>query len=120
VTGKRNNRKTGVEGERIGESYLIKHGYKIVERNVRSPYGEVDLIASHGDTLVFIEVKARRDLSYGYPEEAVDRQKQFRLTRIASWYLSLHAKKNQAVRFDVLSVLLDNNESGIKLIQNAF
>ena len=114
------NRATGKLGEEIGENYLKQRGYEIIERNVRSPFGEIDLIASHRGTLVFVEVKTRRDQTFGHPEEAVDKRKKNQLARLASWYLAQHPKVHPAARFDVLSIQLSGDQPNIRLIENAF
>jgi putative endonuclease len=110
----------GNRGERLGEHYLQQQGYKIVERNVRSPFGEIDLVARHGQVLVFVEVKTRKNLAFGYPEEGVGKRKQERLIRLASWYLARKQIENEQIRFDVLSILLNEAKPNIRLIQNAF
>ena len=117
---KESNRATGQLGEEIGESYLKQQGYQIIERNVRSPFGEIDLIASHHGTLVFVEIKTRRDQTFGYPEEAVGERKKNQLIRLASWYLAQHPKAHPAARFDVLSIQLGGDQPNIRLIENAF
>ena len=120
MTSKEFNRAKGAQGERVGEDYLKKQGYEILERNVHSPFGEIDLVANHRGALVFIEVKTRRDNTFGSPEEAVDRRKNERLTRLASWYLAQHPGAQPSVRFDVLAIQREGRDHGIRLIQNAF
>lgn len=73
----------GRRGERAAEKYLRRHGYRIVTRNFRAAGAEIDLIAMDGDTLVFVEVKTRRNRAAGAPEEAVDARKQSRMRRAA-------------------------------------
>lgn len=119
MNGKKSNRLKGKLGEDAGETYLKNHGYKILERNVRSPFGEIDLIATHQGNLVFIEVKSRRNELFGFPEEAITGRKKAQLIKLASWYLLRYPKFPQ-VRFDVLAIQAEGHESGIRLIQNAF
>lgn len=114
------NRATGSQGERIGEEYLKSHGYQILERNARSPFGEIDLIAQHENILVFVEIKTRSDNTFGFPEESVDRRKRNQLIRLASWYLTQHPKSNPQVRFDILAIELEGGHPNIRLIQDAF
>ena len=114
------NRATGKLGEAIGANYLKQRGYQIIERYVQSPFGQIDLIASHRGTLVFVEVKTRRDQAFGHPEEAVDERKKNQLARLASWYLAHHPKAHPAARFDVLSIQLSGDQPNIRLIENAF
>ncbi len=114
------NKLTGETGEHIGERYLREQGYQIVARNVRSPFGEIDLVAKHQKTLVFVEVKTRRSADFGLPEESITKRKKARLGRLASWYLSQHSASEPEVRFDVLAIQLGGERPEIRLIQNAF
>lgn len=114
------NRITGRFGEHVGEDYLKTRGYEILEKNVRSPFGEIDLIANHRGTLVFVEIKTRRNMTFGFPEEAVNEHKKHQLIRLASWYLTQHPRSNPSVRFDVLAIQVKNGEPLVRLIQNAF
>ena len=114
------NQTTGKLGEQIGEDYLKKRGYQILDRNVRSPFGEIDLVAFHRDTLVFVEIKTRRGQTFGYPEEAVGTHKKNQLIRLASWYLTRHPKLRSSVRFDVLAIQMEGAKPNIRLIENAF
>src|SRR3972149_6838842 len=77
----------GAHGEAVASTVLAKRGYRIVERNFRSRWGELDVVAYDGATLVFVEVKARRGARFGEPAYAVDRRKQRRLVRLAQQYL---------------------------------
>jgi putative endonuclease len=119
MTAKPTARTKGARGERAGEGYLRQRGYEILERNVRSPFGEIDLVARDGKTLVFIEVKSRRSRTFGFPEEAVDQRKQDRLVRLATWYLMRRHQEEQLVRFDVLAVEMASGEPVLRLIQDA-
>ena len=118
---KSSNQSTGKTGERIGEDFLKKRGYEILERNARSPFGEIDLVAKHKKTLVFVEIKTRQGTDFGLPEEAVTERKKFRLGRLASWYLAHYfGDQDLPVRFDVLAIQLGGARPDIRLIQNAF
>ena len=116
----RTRRATGELGEELGGAYLKERGYKVLARNVRSPFGEIDLVARDGETLVFVEIKTRAGHAFGFPEEAVTQQKKERLIRLASWYLARHLEPKRAVRFDVLAIELSSGAPDIRLIQNAF
>ena len=120
MTPTHDRRTTGALGEQVGEAYLKERGYEILERNVRSPFGEIDLVAREAGTLVFIEVKTRRSRLFGFPEEAVSARKRERLFRLASWYLSQRWRTKVPVRFDVLAVELFEDKPAVRLIQNAF
>ena len=109
----------GRTGEELAARHLSGRGYTILERNYRAPYGEIDLIALDGGTVVFVEVKTRTTDAYGAPELAVDLRKQERMVKAALGYLK-HKKLHQMpCRFDVVAI--SGAESGkVDLIQNAF
>jgi putative endonuclease len=117
---KSSNQVTGKTGERMAEDFLKKQGYFILERNVRSPFGEIDLVAKHQKTLVFVEVKTRRSTDFGFPEESLTAHKKHRLGRLASWYLMNRSYPDCPVRFDVLAIQLEGGQAEIRVIQNAF
>ena len=96
-------RATGLKGEGIAIKFLKKQGYKILEKNYRTPFGEIDIIALRDGVVVFVEVKARNTDLFGFPEEAVTRQKQERIKRSALCYLK-NLKEVPPVRFDVISI----------------
>ncbi len=107
-------------GEDRAVEYLLRRRMKIVERNYRTPLGEIDIIASDGRTLVFVEVKTRSSLLYGTPQEAVGPTKQRQILRSAQWYLSSCNKTNSPVRFDVIAVIRHGEEPQIDHIIDAF
>ena len=113
---RRNTRLLGRKGEAVAEARMRREGYRILERNYRNAYGEIDLIAVEGETLVFVEVKSRRTGTYGPPEMAVDRKKQRRISRAALGYLTARGGASRPCRFDVVSVQGD----AVDLIRNAF
>lgn len=94
----------GARGESIAERFLEGEGYRVVERNYRSPHGEVDLIALEGDVLAFVEVKTRKDDSFGTPGESVGRVKQARLVKTSLHYMTEKGIDDTDVRFDVVSI----------------
>ncbi|MBM4286027.1 MAG: YraN family protein [Deltaproteobacteria bacterium] len=109
----------GAAGEELAEKELRRQGYRILERNFTSPLGEVDLIARHRGTLVFVEVKTRKQSRYGAPQEAVSPAKQARLRRLADYYLRAKGLKDQAVRFDVVAITFQDDAPRIEIIVNA-
>jgi putative endonuclease len=110
----------GSEGEDLAVRFLQKKGYRIVARNYKTPVGEIDIIARDGDTIVFIEVKTRTDISFGYPFEAVNKRKRQKLKNLALLYLKRQGKESP-VRFDVLSIFcMDNGKKDIEHIKDAF
>ncbi|MBI3608723.1 MAG: YraN family protein [Nitrospirae bacterium] len=110
----------GAHGEAVASTVLAKRGYRIVERNVRSRWGELDMVAYDGTTLVFVEVKARRGARFGEPAYAVDRRKQRRLVRLAQQYLVRRKLGEPLCRFDI--VIVDERPDGpwVEVIPNAF
>ncbi len=112
------NKAKGNFGENLASKYLIKNNYLIIERNFRNKIGEVDIIANKEDTIVFIEVKARSSLRYGYPYEAVNKRKQQKLKMLAVSYVKMRNLEEKQIRFDIIEVYLRN--SSINHIQNAF
>lgn len=101
--GKHNE--TGFLGERLAEAFLVEKGFRILHRNWRSSHRELDLIALDGSELVFVEIKTRGGLNYGFPEEAVSLAKQAHLRAAAEDFLEQNPEYAIA-RFDVVSVLL--------------
>lgn len=112
-----NKRKVGALYEERAAVYLSRRGYRILERNYRCHLGEIDLVAFQEGYLVFIEVKYRRDGHLGEGVHAVDRRKQRRIIRTASWYLMEKGMgADVPCRFDVVSMTGDR----VQLIQDAF
>ncbi|STO32017.1 Uncharacterised protein family UPF0102 [Fusobacterium necrogenes] len=100
-----NNREIGDKYEEKAVKLLISRGYEIVERNYRVKAGEIDIIAKFEDTIVFVEVKYRKTLKYGYGLEAVDYKKIRRIYNAAKVYLMLNKKLSSKTRFDCISFL---------------
>jgi putative endonuclease len=111
---------TGAEGEEIASNFLKNRGYIILTRNFRTSYGEIDIVAKEGVTLVFVEVKARSGRQFGTPELAVDLRKQEKLSRVALLYLSQKYPKGCPCRFDVVAVQQGKEGVQVALFQNAF
>jgi putative endonuclease len=109
----------GRESEGVAVDYLTRHGYSIVERNFRCRLGEIDIIARHGQDLVFVEVRSSHsagtmDLAY-----SVDGRKQAKIIKAAQYYLQRFGHKPPFVRFDVVLVTM-TPEPQIELIPDAF
>lgn len=109
-------RDVGIYGEETAVTFLKKEGYKLIERNYRSPFGEVDIIAEEDGFLVFVEVKFRKTSSFGSPLDAITRDKKRHIIRSALYYLKTTGQTTRRVRFDVLGI--SNAEP--KLVKNAF
>lgn len=105
----------GRKGEEMAANYLKKKKFEIVERGFRFSRGEIDIIARDGDTLVFVEVKARADESFGRPEDSVTPAKQRQVRRTALGYLLKSHLGDVSCRFDVVSILF-NADGGHRLV----
>jgi len=117
------NAEIGQLGENIAAKYLKRHGYKIIDRNFRSRrWGEIDIVATKDDTLVFVEVKARVGTKYGQPVEAVTPFKLRALKRAGQYYKLENPDLPDALRIDVVSIVLDkatHNPQKIELFLDA-
>ena len=113
----------GAWGEEKAARFLTEQGYQIIRRNYHSRYGEIDLIAENMEYLIFVEVKLRKSVSHGLPEEAVTPAKQEKLRLTAQQYLQVHETKKQP-RFDVVALYAkDGMETcplPVRHIKNAF
>ena len=105
----------GRRGEEAACKYLKKQGYRILERNYKTPFGEADIVAFKGGTYAFVEVKARANDVYGLPSEAVDRAKRERYRKIA-WFFCTARREELPCRFDVCSVY----DGGLEYFENAY
>lgn len=111
--------KTGRRGEKQAEKFLKGKGFKILGRRVCvGKHDEIDLIAREGDTMVFVEVKTRKNEAYGRPAAAVSRDKRRKLSRAAVGFLQKRKLKPSYIRFDVIEVIEDPFE--IRHIENGF
>ncbi len=101
----------GKAGERLAEAYLVKKGYRILERNFKKRYGELDIIALHDKTLVFVEVKTRIGKEFGLPEESVTPWKLREVKQTALFYKSIHPELPESMRIDVIGIELTFDET---------
>ena len=114
---KKNNRETGAKAEAIACWFLKQEGYDVLEQNFYTKVGEIDIIAKEDQTLVFVEVKYRKDDKKGYPAQAVDQRKQQKIRKSAMIYLKKnHLSFEQPIRFDVVEIL----GKKIRVIKHAF
>ncbi|HWP79500.1 MAG TPA: YraN family protein [Candidatus Acidoferrum sp.] len=116
-----NTKEKGRFGERAAAQYLTEHGYHIRERNFRSRHGEIDLVADDGETLIFVEVKARAGAR---PAEAVNYTKQRRFIFTARYYLAKTPTKLKT-RLDIVEVFFTEAQNELRVlkinhIENAF
>jgi putative endonuclease len=112
-------RARGRLGEDLGVEWLRANGFQIVERNVEFKTGEIDVVAREGETLCFIEIKARSTDTYGTAVEAVPAKKQRRVTRAATFYLARNPTEDPC-RFDVLAMDLVDDRWSYTLLRDAF
>ncbi len=118
----------GQRGEELAVKVLADAGYFVVARNYRNYYGEIDIIAQepsktglNTETLVFVEVKTRKNALFSYPSEAVSTKKQRQLCKVALDYLAHNKLVEVDARFDVVAIILpDSGPPQIELIKNAF
>lgn len=114
-------REKGDSAEDIAADYLTERGYRIRDRNSKAAAGEIDLVAEKGRLLVFVEVRYRRSVGFGSPEETVTPAKQRRVVLSALEYACRHKLLDQRViRFDVLSVLRTRQGPRIEHLEDAF
>lgn len=112
---------TGNKGEDYACDLLLEKYFKILDRNYRYGHGEIDIVASYDDILIFVEVKTRKNLEFGPPISAITKAKQKQIKKIAEAYLIEHNVVDKNCRFDVVGVLLQGNERAqIDHIENAF
>jgi putative endonuclease len=110
----------GRQGEDAAARYLRRQGMKIVERNLRTPVGEIDLVVRNKSTLAFVEVKTRRGSAFGSPGEAVGPRKQRQIIQTARWYLNDSPHKDLQPRFDVVAIVVSGDNFQIEHIPDAF
>jgi putative endonuclease len=113
------NQSFGRIGQNFAEKYLRGLGYKIIAKNFNTRWGEIDIIAKDGDCFVFVEVKTRRDDSFGAPEEAVTKTKQRHLLAAAQIYLAKIFRKDDPWRVDVIALTGDGVNFAVNHIKNA-
>ncbi len=100
-----NRRALGARGEVLAGEWYTARGYVVLDRNWRTRYGELDLVLEQNDVVVFCEVKTRTTDAFGAGVEAVTRDKQQRIRRLAGQWLEAHDRGHRGLRFDVVSIL---------------
>jgi len=115
-------RTLGERGELAAVKFLRRRGYVIIAHSMRGPFGELDIIAVDGKTVVFVEVKTRRSHDAGHPADGVDARKRRRLTRLALAYLKRHNLLENPARFDIVAITWADKRQPptIEHFQNAF
>lgn len=112
----------GRKGELLARQFLENKGWQILNANWRCRFGEIDLVAVDNDCLVFVEVRTRTSTRFGTPAESVDWRKQRKLRQVASAFLTSYSVCMSHIRFDMISVRMDENGTApvLEHIQNAF
>lgn len=110
------NNVVGSSAEVKAKEYLVSQGYRVVRTNYKNKIGEIDIIAYEGDILCFVEVKFRKDDTFGLPREAVNYQKQLKIRKVATVFINQYKLFDKVPRFDVVEILGDK----ITLIKNCF
>ena len=116
------NKFLGDLGEKAAVKFLWDNGLRILEKNYRNEFGEIDIIAEEDETVIFLEVKTRTSDSYGSPEEAVDSFKQKHILQSARLYLKTQDVNDRDIRFDVVSIIHneETKKNEINWIRDAF
>ncbi len=108
----------GQRGEELAANFLQKKGYRILERNFRAGGGEIDIIAREKNILVFVEVKARQNNSFGPPEEAINKPKIANIVKVGEYYSLCHPELPQELRIDVLAIDEENGQVSFRLYRD--
>jgi putative endonuclease len=106
----RPTRRAGKEAEDYASKFLSSKGYKVIEKNFRSRFGEIDVIAIKNNQLIFVEVKARWSTKYGRPEEAVTPAKIWKISRTGEYYSLLHPELPKSLRIEVLALEFESGK----------
>ena len=122
MSSKDSHLRLGEHGEKLAARFLRRRGFKILYRNFRGRQGgEIDIVCRERDTLVFVEVKTRTREDFGRPVEAVDREKQRRISRGGLAWLRLLGNPDVLFRFDVVEVIIaEGTDPRLELVRNAF
>jgi putative endonuclease len=117
-----NRKSLGQEGELIAERFLKSKGYKIIDRNFNTRWGELDIVAQQGAEIAFVEVRTRTSADFMKPEESVNFTKQEHLKKAAQmWLAKHHPVEPPPCRFDVISVLIEaDKKPEIEHFRDAF
>ncbi len=118
---KKENRNTGLRGETMAVELLKEKNYNILEKNYSNRFGEIDIIAEDCGTIVFVEVKTRKNYRFGRPHEAVDYEKIRHIKNTADRYIAQKQWYRLPIRYDIIEIILEEDEKNkINHIENAF
>jgi putative endonuclease len=112
--------KLGQQAENLACRELVSRGYQVLQRRFRTQFGEIDIVARDGGTLVFVEVRARAGEDYGSAEDSITARKIWKMTRMAQEYVMVHGLDDVDCRFDVVAVDWSGAEPVLTLYQSAF
>ena len=110
-----NNQALGNWGEDKAADFLISNGYQILDRNARTTYGEIDIVAKVDHTIIFVEVKTRTSNKFGHPEEAITKNKLTHMIDSAQDYLQIHPEIDSDLRIDVIAIRREKNGDKIEI-----
>lgn len=117
---KSQNKEFGNSGEQIAQNLLVKSGHKIIDRNFRSRFGEIDLVAIKNGELIFVEVKTRHGSRFGMPQEAVTLSKINKIKKTAEYYSILNPNLPKKIRIKVVALIIENSELTYQKIIDVF
>lgn len=103
----------GRRGEELASAFLTRGGYLILDRNWRCAQGEIDVVAQHGDEVVFVEVKTRSSVAFGHPLEAITVKKLARLRRLAGAWCDAHPHPHSRIRIDAIGVIAPSSSPAV-------
>jgi len=108
----------GKTGEDLAIDFLKSHNYSVIEKNFRSKFGEIDIIAEKKHCLYFIEVKTRSNLNFGEPYEAVNKRKIYHIKKVAQYYLLKNKFEAYKLKVAVFSILIEGEKIKMKFWDN--
>ena len=108
----------GKTGEDLALDFLKSHNFSVLEKNFRSKFGEIDIIAEKNHSLYFIEVKTRSNLNHGAPYEAVNKRKIYHIKKAAQYYLLKNKFEAYKLKVAVFSILIENGKVDVKFWDN--
>ncbi len=106
-------KRLGDHGEQLAAEHVLARGFTVLAKQLRTPFGEIDLVCRDGDEVVFVEVKTRQQSTDVFPEEAVTKAKLSHMVRCAQWYLDAHPKAT-AWRMDVIAIAVSGEKTDIQ------
>jgi len=117
---RQNNHCFGNWGEDCAAKFLVENGYEVLTRNYRCKIGEIDIIAKNEEYIVFVEVKTRKNIAFGYPRESVTKYKQKKIHYVALNYITRYNLNSSFFRFDVVEIIGNEYGNTIQIFKNAF